>query len=179
MTSTLFSSYRNSDLPSLITRLDKDYYSVLEALCLNASALTNEVVENYPSTSLYISLASKLIAQIDEMVAIRKETIFPYVADLSIKVAENHDCRNCSGSCHVGHSANLLSLKDSHKKIKEILFRLHSVALPLYTNTDYPATYKVLRNEVTVIDTLLTELFYIEEANLIPQVLQAQKTINA
>ncbi|MCB0698901.1 MAG: hypothetical protein KDC11_03600 [Chitinophagaceae bacterium] len=181
MAAILFSRYRNTDLKELTTRLNEDYYEVLRMYCLNASGLAARLQndKHHASTSLYTSLAAKLIEQIESLIRLRQQVILPYVSDLSVKKDEGHDCRNCTGSCHVGHNANLMSLKDSHKRIKEILFRLQSVALPLYTEADYPASYKMLRNEMTVIDTALTELFYLEEANLIPRVLEAQRSIHA
>lgn len=181
MATVLFSQYRHSDLEELVKKIDKDYYSVLKGMCTNISNLSNQLLNNeaHPSTSLYISLAAKLTEQIDELILLRQEMILPYIKDLSVKKDEGHDCRNCSGGCHVEHNAHLFSLKDSHKRIKEVLFRLQTVALPLYSDMDYPADYKTLRNEMMIMDTVLTELFYLEEANLIPRVLEAQKAIHA
>ena len=181
MTTVLFSQYRNSSLQTLAKKLDKDYYSMLEALCLNVSGLSTQLLqdEKHASTSLYISLSTKLIEQVNDLIKLRKEVVIPYIDDLSVKKDEGHDCSNCVGGCHIEHTAQIQNLKGSHKKIKEILFRLQSVALPLYTEADYPAMYKVLRNEMLQIDTALTELFYLEEAHLIPRVLEAQKAIHA
>ncbi len=181
MATVLFSQYRHSDLDDLVQKLNNDYYNVLKGLCVNVSNLSGRVLADgaHSSTNLYVSLATKLTEQIDELIGLRQDVILPYIKDLSVKKVEGHDCRNCSGGCHVEHNAYLFNLKDSHKRIKEILFRLQTVALPLYSDMDYPASYKTLRNEMMIMDTVLTELFYLEEANLIPRVLEAQKAIHA
>lgn len=181
MATILFSQYRNSDLEELAKRLDSDYYNALKVQCDTVTGLSRELLEDgaHPSTNLYVSLATKLMEQVEELIVLRQEVILPYIKDLSTKKGEGHDCRNCAGGCHVAHNSHLFSLKDSHKRIKEILFRLQSVALPLYTDMNYPAGYKTLRNEMMIMDTVLTELFYLEEANLIPRVLEAQKAIHA
>lgn len=181
MATILFSKYRNADLHQLAKMLNDDYYEILKVSCMNAGGVAKLLQEDdhHPSTALYTSLAAKLLEQVNDLIKLRQSILLPYIDDLSQKKSEGHDCRNCSGDCHVAHNTYLFTLKDSHKRIKEILFRLHSVALPLYTDVEYPRSYKILRNEMTLIDTMLTELFYLEEANLIPKVLEAQRTIHA
>lgn len=181
MAAILFSQYGNYSLTELISKLDKDYYQVLGNICDNAllHATKMQDGESHGATSLYVSMSIKLLQQIKDLLTIRTSVIFPYVGELDEKVQEGHDCRNCSGNCNAGHDMHLASLKGTHKSIKEILFRLQMVALPLYTSKDYPDTYKVLRNEITIIDTILTELFYLEESALIPKVMQAQKSMHA
>jgi hypothetical protein len=91
---------------------------------------------------------------------------------------EGHDCSECSSGCSVNHALQLMGLKESQIRIKETLYRLLSVAMPLYADADYPDAYQSLRNQMTLIDTALTELFYLEEAHLIPKVKEAQKQIH-
>lgn len=180
MATVLFSQYGNYSLQALINKLDKDYYQVLNSICENASLHAKTMQEEaHSATSLYVSMSLKLLQQIKDLLAIRTSVIFPYVNELNEKVQEGHDCRNCSGNCNAGHNMHLASLKSTHKNIKEILFRLQMVASPLYANNDYPPSYKILRNEITIIDTTLTELFYLEESALIPKVMQAQKSMHA
>lgn len=181
MASILFSKYRNCDLDSLIKCLDKDYYDIIEIMCYSTTGLADKLNEEgiHPSTSLYTSMAIKLIEQVRHFVISRKQVFLPYLAELDMKQKEKHNCSNCSGKCNVGHNMHLADLKESPKKIKEILFRLQTVALPLYSEIEYTATYKMLRNEMMLLDTMLTELFYLEESHLIPRVLDAQKNIHA
>ncbi len=181
MASILFAQYSSYSLKELIQKLDKDYYATLSAMCNNALQYANSLQEeeSHNATSLYVSMSYKLLQQIKDLLTVRNSVVFPYIDELDQKLREGHDCRNCSGKCHVGHNMQLETLKGTHKGIKEILFRLHMVALPLYSKTDYPDSYKVLRNEITVIDTVLTELFYLEESALIPKVMEVQKSIHA
>jgi hypothetical protein len=63
--------------------------------------------------------------------------------------------------------------------MRSILNRLQVVALPLYSDTAFPDAYRVLRNQMALIENGLTELFFLEENYLLPKVVDAQKRINA
>lgn len=73
----------------------------------------------------------------------------------------------------------LMELMASHNNIKGILYRLQMVSLPLYSETIYPDAYRILRNQMALIENGLTELFFLEEHYLIPKIVEAQKIINA
>ncbi len=181
MVKILFSQYRNNDLNKLISRLERDYYNTIFHQCNNAERMLSNLAEEEisPSVTLYLSLCSKLLEQVKDLLTVRTGMLMPYVAELYTKNTEGHDCNNCSGNCGMKHAAQLVGLKESHQHIKEILYRLQMVAMPLYTETNYPNVYRLLRNEIMLIDTALTELFYIEEAALVPKILEAQKLIHA
>ncbi len=181
MTTILFSRYRNCSLDELAQRLDEDYYNTIQALCVNATTLADRLAQDnpHPSTTLYGSLAAKSAHRINNLVLARKKELLPYVLELHTKKTEGHNCSNCSGICHVGHAERLIELRESHKTIKELLNRLQTEALPLFADVTYPSSYKILRNEMSVMDNLLNEVFYIEETHLIPKVFEAQKAINA
>jgi hypothetical protein len=108
----------------------------------------------------------------------RKEKYIPYIAELFQKAETKHDCANCSGNCKVGHSMQLVELRSSNGSIKDILYRLQIVALPLYSETIYPDAYRVLRNQMALLENNISELFFLEETYLIPKVIEAQKMIN-
>lgn len=181
MASTLYNQYINYPLADLVHKLEGDYYDVLAGLCNNAydHAISLDDNGQHSETSLYVSMATKMLNEIKSLIVFRRNVMIPYIDDLDHKVDEGHDCGNCSGNCGAKHEIHMSELKNSHKKIKELLFRLQMVAVPLYSTVKYPEEYKILRNEVTLIDTILTELFYLEESALVPKVLNAQKTINA
>lgn len=181
MTTTLFSRYRNCSLEELAQRLDEDYYEVIQALCVNATALGDSLAHDsrHPSTALYSGMAKKLAHKINSLVLRRKKELLPYVLELHTKKTEGHNCSNCSGICHVGHAERLIDLRESHKTIKELLNQLEVEAMPYYADITYPSSYKILRNEMSVMDNMLAEVFYIEETHLIPKVFEAQKAINA
>jgi len=176
-----FSEYRHNDLGKLVADLRQNYYSDILHQCSTAERVLSELQqgEAHPSTTLYLSLCNKLLEQVKDFITIRTDMLIPYIMELHVKDTEGHDCNNCSGNCGMKHTAQLISLKESQQHIKEILYRLQMVAMPLYTQTTYPAGYKILRNEMMLIDTALTELFYIEEATLIPKIMEAQKNIHA
>ncbi len=181
MVKILFSHYRHNDLGKLVQDLEKDYYDTILHQCKNAARLLSELQQSEvsPATTLYLSLATKLLDQVQDFLTMRTAVLLPYVAELFTKDVEGHDCNNCSGNCGMKHAAQLMGLKESHQRIKEILYRLQMVAMPLYTATEYPNAYKMLRNEMMLIDTALTELFYVEEAMLVPKILEAQNHIHA
>lgn len=177
----LFSKYRNCSLDELADRLNKDYYEAIHDLCLSVYELASRLVDesHHPSTVLYSNRTIKLTQEVNNLMLTRKNEILPYMLELHTKKAEGHNCGNCSGICHVGHTERLVDLRESHKTIKELLNQLETEALPLYDDIVYPSSYKILRNEMTVMDSMLTEIFYIEESHLIPKVFEAQKAINA
>lgn len=181
MTHFLYSRYGQLDLGTLTEKLDKEYYQVLAALSRNAAkyvaALHQEDTESM--LEAYKALCNELLAQMDHQLNIRRNVVLPYIKELEEKSASQHDCSTCSGKCHVGHAVHLAELKESHQSIKDKLYHMHKAALPLYANVDLPADYRKLRNELAMMETTLSELFYLEEANLIPGIVAAQKTINA
>lgn len=181
MATFAFSRYMHCDLDDLAQRLEKDYYDSVEVMCANAGSqaglLKDE--EEHPSTALYADQCNRIIDDVKEMMRMRKSVLLPYIADLKVKKDEGHDCRNCSGKCHVEHNAYLVNLRLANTEVKEVLNKLHEEALPLYDGVVYPRAYAVLRNEMSVLDTALTELFYLEESSLIPKVLEAQRSIHA
>lgn len=181
MAKTQFSHYRHLDLGDLAAKLNEDYYNEVDNRCRAASELVS-IIESgrpHPSTVLYVSLCTRLLDQVMNLVNVRMGILLPYIKDLDIKQIEGHDCANCSNGCAIKHTSQLTGLKESHGKIKEILYRLQMVALPLYSGTKYPDAYKDLRNEMMLIDLALTELFYLEESSLIPKIMEAQKNIHA
>lgn len=181
MLTKVLSGYADTELKELTIELKEKYYDVLKELCNEASSFARsaQVDDEQVSTALYASMSAKLIEQVGALISLRNDIIIPYVDDLLQKEKENHDCKNCAGNCHVEHNAHMFNIKDSHKKIKEILYRLQMVALPLYSESEYPISYKILRNEMMQIDTALTQLFYLEEAFLVPKIMEAKKRIHA
>lgn len=181
MSTMQFARYRSDSLKELTDKLCKEYYTVLEAMCKGVAVIINNIEQEASNadTALYISMCKKLLDQVMDLVNLRVGVLLPYVQELQTKQTENHNCAACTGSCGFNHSSQLVGIKESHQKLKELLYRLQMVALPLYTDKLYPDEYKVLRNEVTLIDTTLTELFYIEESALVPMIMKAQNDINA
>ena len=170
-------------LPPLVERIERSYYNVLNTLCDTARKQSRKLqeLEVHQSTSQYIILCNRLIEEIQQYLKVKKDSFLPYINKLYEKEEEGHDCRNCEGlgSCNLQHDVQLNELKESHAQIKDILYRLQMVVLPLYSETIYPDVYRVLRNNMALIENCLTDLFSIEETILIPKVIEAQKNVHA
>ncbi len=181
MSKVLFSKYRQFDLGELIEKLDNDYYQVTEEMCNNAHSHAMQLLQksNHESTYLYITLCNELTGKIKEYVKLRRSVVKPYVVELHQKDAEGHNCTNCSGKCYSEHSMQMKILVDSHIRIREVLEQLRNGKLREMPDTIYPLAYRVFSNEITLLESILTELYYLEEVNLIPRVSDAQKKINA
>jgi hypothetical protein len=173
--------YVDTNLVQLVERLRKDSYDEVVGLCDNATKqigrLENTGLQH--ATTQYTSTCGELIAEIRMYMAERKEKFIPYLQSLSEKAETNHDCSSCSGGCKINHDLQLIELKASHSGMRSILNRLQVVALPLYSDTALPDAYRVLRNQMALIENGLTELFFLEENYLLPKVVDAQKRINA
>jgi hypothetical protein len=177
------SSEQNSNaLESLIVRLDRNFYDAILALCTAGQHQSErlKLLEIHQSTSQYITLCNRLVEEIRHFIKAKKEYLLPYLRTLSRKDSEAHDCRNCTGtgSCNLQHSMMLSELTESHVQIKDILHRLQMVVLPLYSDTIYPEVYRALRNQMALLENSLGELYFVEEAYLVPQVMESQKNIH-
>lgn len=177
----LFSQYSKNSLQQIADKLEVDYYNVIDKLCINASVYASELqeIEEHQSTSLYLNLSRKLIEEILHYIRLRKNLLLPYIQQLQYKDETGHDCKNCSGSCAMQHGEHIVNLKESNGKMKELLYRLQLVSLPLYFDHEYPDNYKKLRTEIMIIDTTITELFYLEQDIMLPKIMEAQQNINA
>lgn len=182
MEKALFDDFKKEDLIKFVKKLQTEHYDVSDALCASAkkqAALLRDLEKNSAS-SQYLSICTGLIEEIQNYIKHRKETLIPYLLELFEKNAENHDCSNCNGNstCGVKHKMQFTELTTTHDYIKTVLDRLQMVALPLYSDTLYPDLYRVLRNNMALLESSLSKLFYIEGVSLIPKVAEAQKNIN-
>jgi hypothetical protein len=176
----LLSKYCNYDLRELIEKLCEDYYEVVDILCTKAYLHVVELQqkETHESILLYTELCKKIIKSISEISGSRREVLAPYLKDLYVKEIEGHNCQECAGGCTVKHKTNLLLIQDSHLKIKKLLDQLRNGLSP-GPQVLFPLAYRVFSNELTLIDSMLTELLYLEEIALLPKVKEAQSKIHA
>jgi len=177
MSDLLSLKYQKENLPALLDSMEKEYYSVIKELCIEASLHASELKKIPVPHAIehYSEICSSLINEIDGHVNLRREVFMPYVQALTHKLNENHDCGICSGHCISEYSLLVEKIRDSHQKIKDILFLLEKDAKPYYLDKTQLLPYKVLRNEIMIMETALSELFYIEETVLIPKIIEAQK----
>lgn len=169
-------------LQSLLQYLETDYYTRLDGLCSRVDLYLAELQgeAGAQSETIFYSLSKKLLGQIEQYLRLRRFGLVPYIRELLEKEQTSHDCRACSPSCDSRRASQLAGLSESQKKLKEICFRLQSVAKPIYgTEMVQTPVYRALRAEIMQIETALTELFYLEESSLIPKVLHAQNAIHA
>jgi hypothetical protein len=178
----LLNQYKNIALLPFIEKMEQECYDIINGLCLTAkkqAAKLNEL-EVRQSTSQYVSLCTKLIEEIENYIKYRKEILLPYIHTLSEKDATGHNCSNCTGSaCKIQHNGQLIELEGSHHQIKDTLYRLQMAVLPLYSETIYPDAYRILRNQMALLENRLTEMLFFESTYLAPKIVEAQKNINA
>jgi hypothetical protein len=181
MNKSNFGKYHSLDLLPLAERLSADYYNAVAALCEKAEkqAVRLKVLETNGPTSPYTTFCAELLKEVQQYIAPRKDELVPYLQKLAEKSATGHDCRSCKNGCSLQHELKLAELKETHAHLKDLLTRIQMVSLPLYTETIYPDAYRVLRNQIALIENNLTELYFLEEAYLIPKVAEAQKSIYA
>ncbi len=179
MAKALFSQYHKDSPGTLGVRLQKNYYNLIGCLCDCVETLTRQA-ETKDCNALYSSLCRHLVSEIREQMQYREITLIPYLNELEHKQQSGHNCLTCSGKCHVNHTGQLQQLKAAHQHIKEILYRIQQIATPMQQEIKYkkPAC-RTLINEVSQLDATLTELFYLEEAILIPKIMELQSQINA
>lgn len=177
----LLSHNKDIALLPFVEKLDVECYHTIEGLCKIAKkqAAKLSALEVHQTTSQYVPLCIKLIEEIETCITYRKERLIPYIQKLAEKDATGHDCGNCTGgACKLQHSNELMELEDSHRKIRETLYRLQMAVLPLYSETIYPDAYRILRNQMALLESSLTELFFFEGTYLVPKIIEAQKNIN-
>lgn len=180
MSSAAKYKYGSMSLSQLQEMLDKEWYDVILSSCVRSGKqLENLLQREGEKPTQYLVQCGELLAEIEQFIRDRKGKYMPYIASLSEKVATSHNCLNCTGNCKLNHELQLWELKNSGKGIKDILNALQMLSLPLYTETLYPEAYRVLRNHVSLLESNIAELFFIEESYLLPKVTEAQKTINA
>jgi hypothetical protein len=177
----LHHQYKSLELKPFVEKLEIELYSTLEKLCTIAQKQATKLseLEVGQSTSQYISLCSKLLAEIDKQLQYRSQQLLPYINELSGKETDGHNCSTCSGGCKTPHSIILIELKKSLVEIKEILQRLQMAVLPLYSESIYPDAYRVLRNHMALIENNLAELLFFEESFLLVKISAAQTRIHA
>jgi hypothetical protein len=179
MARILHSRYQKEDLLGLTERLNRDYYEVIDELCKPAATHASAIqelpeTENNANTTLYINLCIKLIEEIRFQIRMRRQIVIPYLHQLLRILKNKSPCENV----FVHNILIADTVKEAHDKIREILSRLQQLAKPLYLDIAQPLPYKILRNEIMIIETALTELFYLEETILLPRAMEVQDRIN-
>jgi hypothetical protein len=179
MLHTLIANNPTDDLAYLAEQLDTLFYKEITFICTNGLNYIGQVIEidGHGAMALNLVLCEQIIGEVMDMIAYKQKNFTGYLFQLSEKQAGEHDCRSCSGKCHMEHGLQLHSMKDYNKKLEPIIYRLQSEGIPLH-DIDYPQLYGTVRSQMTNLEQKLRELFAYEEKILLPGVVNAQKAIN-
>jgi len=173
----------NESLLEFVIRLDKEDYYEVNVLCdvVKKHAQRLQEMEASNVTSSYTTICINLADEVRKYIVNKQEYFMPYVRSLFEKAADGHDCRHCTGptSCNLQHGIQLAELHEGHIQLKDILNCLQVASLPLYSDTIYPDVYRILRNNMALLESNIGQLFLLEETSLVPKVVEAQKNIHA
>ena len=181
MATRKYDEYRDKALKPFVEELQNDYYNAIENQCAATRRQVNKIKKLGVSDSSmqYVLLCDEIISETEQHIKNRKGIYIPYVHSLAEKARDNHNCSNCSGNCKINHDVHVIELNATNDEMKKVLSRLQVITLPLYSETIYPEEYRLLRSNMTLIETNLSELFFLENHYLIPNIVEAQKSINA
>lgn len=153
-------------------------YNDVEELCdsavQHADALNGRTI-----FTGYLYHTRFLIAEIRMYIDDRRSVYLPYVAELSEKSSTGHNCMNCAGRCELQHTASILEMVSSLRKLESTVSYIQSELEAIYAHEQLKGSLRALNAEVQgLIDRLNNTLQY-EEMNLVPGVKGAQTSINA
>lgn len=176
-----YQAYADAGLKPFAEQLQSEYYDVIQHFCAKAEKQSEKIknIEKSESQLQYVMQCENIISDIKRHVQSRKDVYIPYVHTLSEKVKDNHNCSSCSGNCKINHEVHVLEMNLTNDDMKKVLSKLQMITLPLYTETIFPDEYRLLRSNMALLETNLTELFFLENNYLIPKIAEAQKHINA
>jgi hypothetical protein len=161
-----------SDLQSLTAKIDSEYYEVIEQL--NAR-IGKALTAAGSAVGTYFDLCNELSLAIGSVVDERRSVLVPYLVQLQEKKADGHNCSTCSGVCKVQHSVYIATLINSHAQIRNIIDGISSQR----DIHDVPGQSDTVTLFEFVITNMILDLFDVEEKELIPEIIKAQKAINA
>jgi iron-sulfur cluster repair protein YtfE (RIC family) len=175
-----FAHYHQKELADLAKLLLENYYIPAITFSAGVSRLTSFLnKEVHPKEAeLLITLCVRLAEETDTLMQERKNVLVPYLKQLQQKALEGHDCATCSGKCSIQHQMHLFQIQKSHHKIKELLYHIQQLAVHLSLSEEPMNHFKFLLDEIKYIDDVVTELFFIEEAIVIPKIKDAQNAIH-
>jgi hypothetical protein len=165
----------------VIQNLEKNFYGPLEKSCQRLMELGISLKEEDTDSqlSVYSSLFLSFATQLTHLCEDRRSVTIPYLLDIAEKATTRHDCLNCSADCDAEHDAQINRIEKDQYHIRDMFSRLQKIAPPLYSEENLPESYLILRKELIRTNSIIFELFYIEESTLIPVILETQKKINA
>lgn len=181
MTISTYEDFREKELVPFAEELKSKYYAAAQDLSAKARKQIEKInrLESSEAPLQYVMLCERVLNETDQYINNRQSVYIPYVLKLSDKVAEDHNCANCSGNCKIEHDSHVLELNATNDLIRQVLSKLKMASLPLYSETTFPDEFRVLRAHMTLLENHITELVFLENTYLIPKIREAQKSINA
>lgn len=176
----LFTKYKGNTIHELVDLFYKDYYTIMEERRKGISDNIESLANSGPGDEVlrYLERCGILAGEIKNHLEYRMDTLLPYMRDLGRKNAEGHNCATCSGGCHVGHSAKIAELSLSHQSVKNTLEALRSLELDASDDITR-REIEALQEEIQLMESTLSELYYLEQEVLVPKLREAQRRINA
>lgn len=155
-------------LQDLISEMDQKYFDPIDALC-------NKTVGMIPPTAsdYYSNYCRSLITLAEQHLRSSRLSWVPYLLELLEKEEVGHDCRSCSSSCTIRHTAQLVGITESHNKLKAALGILSAITPP---NANDPDEQRQL---IQTLAETLSATITTEEEKMIPLILQVQEAIHA
>lgn len=162
----------DAQLKYIITKIDIEYYTVIKDLNYRIAAAL-AAAGDVPGE--YYELCRELSEVVKTLVAMRQSSLLPYLDELQRKKADGHNCIACSGGCKVQHNMYLVDIAGSHTQLKQMIGHIDRARI---LADPYEAQGMVHLYETALVNTLL-DLFEVEAKQLVPQIVQTQKAINA
>ncbi len=173
--------HKSRDLKALLSRLQEEEYPYIASLCAKANACISALSEapGQKDIASYTGVCSRLTVQTEQYMRLRRLVLVPYIHDLVNKEEDGHDCRSCSGNCSVRHADQNRQLKAAHSLIRSLLYQLQAGGIPAYHPDQNPEALRSLRTTMLLLDAALSEVIFIEESELLPEMIDLQEKIGA
>lgn len=156
------------ELQDLISEMDLNYLDKIDALCTKSAKLIPQAADDY-----FSNYCRTLIELTELHVRYSRISLVPYLLELMEKEEVGHDCRSCSSSCTIRHTAQVEGILASHSHIKASLGLLRAITPPDLKESNE------LNNVVQSLAKTLSAMVSTEEQRMIPLILQVQKAIHA
>lgn len=170
-------------MPALLSYMELHLYVPISEQC-KSSAVYTKPVGDIPlpaAVSVYQDLCNQLFALWNDYNQVRQVILLPYISELAEKQDNGHDCRSCSTSCIIRHTARIMGIRETHIKINNVLEQLQQATLPAYRQSSSSGEIQLsgLYTDMQQLTYLLIRLLHLEEHILVPKLIAAQKNIYA
>ena len=165
----------------VIQNLEKNFYGPLDIICqrLMDLGMSLKETDEQQHFSVYSSLLLGFVTQVQHICHDRRSVTLPYLTEIAGKAQSGHNCLNCADDCDTEHNTHVSRIENDHYGVRDIFGRLQKIAPPLFSEEGSNESYRLIRKELAKMNSLVFELLYLEESQLIPVILDTQRKINA